>query len=83
MNFANTLSTSFSGLPQVVVESMVFPQYPQVAPSLLRKGLWDAQVPLNSPFLRNMSLTDIRMKNNATKPTVMNTVVITEKFAQI
>lgn len=83
LNLPITLSTSLSGFPQEVSPSIVFPQKPQEAPSLLRKGLWEAQVPLNSPFLRKMSLTDIKTKNSATKPNVNNTVVITDKFAQI
>jgi hypothetical protein len=33
--------------------------------------------------LRKMSLTDIRIKNTATKPKVRNMVAITDKFAQI
>lgn len=36
LNFANTLSTSLFGLPQVLVASTVFPQNPQVAPSLFK-----------------------------------------------
>lgn len=39
LNLAITLSTSLSGLPQVLVESTVFPQKLQVTPSLFRKGL--------------------------------------------
>ncbi len=83
LNLARTLSTSLSGLLQVLAESTVFPHKLQVTPSLFKKGLCEAQVPLNSPFLRKMSLTDIRIKNTATKPKVRNMVAITDKFAQI
>jgi hypothetical protein len=31
----------------------------------------------------SMSLTDIKTKNNAKKPSVINTVAITDNFAQI
>ena len=76
LNLAITLSTSLSGLTQELVESTVFPHKLQVIPSLLRKGLCDAQVPLNSPFLRKISLTDIRTKKSARKPSVIKKVVI-------
>jgi hypothetical protein len=76
LNLAITLSTSLSGLAQEVVASTVFPHKLQVIPSLLRKGLCDAQVPLNSPFLRKISLTDIRTKKSARKPSVIKKVVI-------
>lgn len=83
MNFAITLSTSLSGFPQLLLESTVFPQKLQVTPSLFKNGLWEAQVPLNSPFFRKISLTDIKIKNNATKPRVSTIVAITDKFEQI
>jgi hypothetical protein len=76
LNLAITLSTSLSGLAQLLVASTVFPHKLQVIPSLLRKGLCDAQVPLNSPFFRKISLTDIRTKNSARKPSVIKKVVI-------
>jgi hypothetical protein len=76
LNLAITLSTSLSGLAQLLVASTVFPHKLQVIPSLLRKGLCDAQVPLNSPFLRKISLTDIRTKKSARKPSVIKKVVI-------
>ena len=76
LNLAITLSTSLSGLPQLEFASTVLPQYPQVPPSLLRKGFCEAQVPLNSPFFMNISLTDIRMKNKAIKAKVKYKVVI-------
>ena len=78
-----TLSTSLSGLAQELLVSTVFPQSPQVAPSLFRKGLWEAQVPLNSPFFRKISLTDIKTKKMAIKPRVMKKVVIADKYPQI
>ena len=83
LNLAITLSTSLSGLAQLLEASTVLPQRPQVTPSLFRKGLCEAQVPLNSPFLRKISLTDIKTKKRAMKPSVMIKVVIPEKFAQI
>ena len=76
LNLAITLSTSLSGLAQLLVASTVFPHKLQVIPSLLRKGLCEAQVPLNSPFLRKISLTDIRTKKSARKPSVIKKVVI-------
>ena len=76
LNLAITLSTSLSGLAQLFVASTVFPHKLQVIPSLLRKGLCEAQVPLNSPFLRKISLTDIRTKKSARKPSVIKKVVI-------
>ena len=48
-----------------------------VTPSWFRKGDWLAQVPLNSPFFKKMSRTDIPMKNNNTIPIDNNTVAIT------
>jgi len=83
LNLAITLSTSLSGLAQLLVASTVFPQRLQVIPSLLRNGLCEAQVPLNSPFFRKISLTDIKTKKRAMKPRVIKKVVIPEKFAQI
>jgi hypothetical protein len=76
LNLAITLSTSLSGLAQLLVASTVFPHKLQVIPSLLRKGLCEAQVPLNSPFLRKISLTDIKTKKSARKPSVIKKVVI-------
>jgi hypothetical protein len=76
LNLAITLSTSLSGLAQLLVASTVFPHKLQVIPSLLRKGLCDAQVPLNSPFLRKISLTDIKTKKSARKHSVIKKVVI-------
>jgi len=83
LNLAITLSTSLSGLAQLLVASTVFPQRLQVIPSLLRNGLCEAQVPLNSPFFRKISLTDIKTKKRAMKPSVMKKVAIPEKFTQI
>ena len=83
LNLAITLSTSLSGLAQLLLASTVFPQRLQVIPSLLRNGLCEAQVPLNSPFFRKISLTDIKTKKIAMKPSVIKKVAIPEKFAQI
>jgi hypothetical protein len=52
-----------------------FPQA-QSTPFAKSSGLWDAQVPLNSPFFRNISLTDKPTKNKASIPTVNNIVII-------
>lgn len=71
-----TLSTSLSGLPQLSPGFTVLPQKPQAAPSLFKKGLWDAQVPLNSPFFFRRILTDIKTKNNAINPMPNNTVAM-------
>ncbi|VXD17459.1 hypothetical protein MARINOS108_140042 [Marinoscillum sp. 108] len=51
-----------------------------MAPSLFKKGLWEAQVPLNSPFFLNISLTDIKMKNIAINPIPSNTVAMRLQF---
>jgi len=83
LNLAITLSTSLSGLAQLLVASTVFPHRPQVTPSLFRKGLCEAQVPLNSPFFRKISLTDIKTKKRAMKPSVIKKVAIPDNFAQI
>jgi len=40
-----------------------FPQIPQISFSLLRKGLWLAQVPENSPFFFNKSFIAIPAKD--------------------
>jgi len=73
-----TLSTSFSGLPHDSSPVIVFPQKPQDSPLLFRKGLWEAQVPLNSPSFFNINLTDISTKNSAINPIPKNTVAITQ-----
>lgn len=76
LNFAITLFTSESGLAHASPDFTVLPQYPQVAPSLFRKGLCEAHVPLNSPFFTKINLTDIRTKKMATIPIPSNTVSI-------
>lgn len=80
LNRANTLSTSLSGLPHEAPGSTSFPQKPHLIPSLFRKGLWEAQVPLNSPFFKKMSRTDMPTKNKAIRPSVKNKVAIIEYF---
>jgi hypothetical protein len=47
-----------------------------VIPSLLRKGLCEAHVPLNSPFFKKISRTDIKMKNKPKTPIVSKKTVI-------
>jgi hypothetical protein len=53
-----------------------FPQYPQVIPSLLSQGLWDAHVPLNSPFLIKRRRTESSTKKRAKIPMLSKKTVI-------
>jgi len=77
-NLAMTLFTSESSFLQT--SPGFLPQYPQVAPSLFKNGLCDAQVPLNCPSLMKMSRTDISTKNMAMNAIVIKTVVIFEIY---
>jgi hypothetical protein len=79
-NLFITLFTSESGFEQASPGLTSLPQKPQVAPSLLRNGLCDAQVPLNSPFFRNNKRTDINTKNKPINAMPMSTVVMFTYF---
>jgi hypothetical protein len=80
-NLDMTLFTSEVSFPQA--SPGILPQNPQACPSLFKYGFWLAQVPLNSPSLRNSSRTDMKMKNTAMKPIPNNKVVILKNFTQI
>jgi hypothetical protein len=66
-----------SGSPHEVYPAFnCLPKLPQVTPSLFSQGLWDAQVPRNSPFLIKSSRTESSKKKSAKIPMLNKKTVI-------
>ena len=70
-----TRYTNIHHLSQTI-SSPFFPHTSQTFPC-------EAQVPLNSPPLRNISLTDINIKNKEINPIVISTVIISINIPKI
>jgi hypothetical protein len=72
------------GVSYLFSHSVVFfPQKEQVSPSAFKKGLWEAQVPLNSPFLTSKSLIPTAAKNTSISPIDKSIVTIFNFFSNI